>query len=263
VALVATVDGELMTYFSYAHFRFRYEPYPIGLARPLMDGAAYRELLDNYPDHSLFQFIAKQGNKFSLSEKNNPREYEKFVRSNAVWRDFRKWIKSESFIVGIAEALRAQGIDLGYAGAWPLRRRLRKMARSLMRGRLDAGPPNLSARFEFSMLPADGGTVVPHTDAPGKVVTIVVSMVADGEWDPAWGGGTDVNRFKDAQRGFNWANRQASFDEVEVIDTFDFLPNQAVLFIKTFNSWHSVRTMTEPGSKAMRRTLTINIEAEH
>jgi hypothetical protein len=33
------------------------------------------------------------------------------------------------------------------------------------------------------------------------------------------------------------------------------------MFVKTFNSWHSVRPMTGAGSEAMRRTLTINIEA--
>jgi hypothetical protein len=252
-----------MTYFSYANARFRYEPYPIGLVKPLMAESAYRAFLDNYPDLALFQHIPKQGNKFSLSEKNNPKEYEDFVQSNTVWRDFRKWIKGDAFIIEIVDAMRRHGIDLGYEGPLPPRKRLSKTARNLMRGRLDAGPPNLRARFEFSMLPADGGTVKPHTDAPGKVITIVVSMVADGEWDPACGGGTDVNRFKDPQRGFNWTNRQADFEDVDVVDTFEFLPNQAVFFVKTFNSWHSVRPMAVAGSKAMRRTLTINIEAEH
>jgi hypothetical protein len=56
-------------------------------------------------------------------------------------------------------------------------------------------------------------------------------------------------------------NRQAGFDEMEVLDTFPFTPNQAVVFIKTFNSWHSVRPMLGNGSNAMRKTLTINIEA--
>jgi len=251
-----------MTYFSYAHARFRYEPYPIGLVRPVMDESSYRKLLDNYPTLEDFKHMTRLGNKFSLSEKNNPEEYDEFVRNNAVWRDFRKWIKSDSFIVEIMDALRAHGIDLGYGGALPTRKRLGKAARNLMKGRLDVGPPNLSARFEFSMLPADGGTLKPHTDSPGKVVTIVVSMVAEGEWDPACGGGTDVNRFKDPQRSFNWINRQATFEDVEVIDTFDFMPNQAVVFIKTFNSWHSVRPMHKPGSAAMRRTLTINIESD-
>ena len=35
---------------------------------------------------------------------------------------------------------------------------------------------SLEARFEFSALPADGGNIVPHTDAPTKIVTMVVSM---------------------------------------------------------------------------------------
>jgi hypothetical protein len=56
-------------------------------------------------------------------------------------------------------------------------------------------------------------------------------------------------------------NAKAEFGEMEVIDTFDFTPNQAVIFVKTFNSWHSVRPMQGNGSGAMRRTLTINIEA--
>ena len=61
---------------------------------------------------------------------------------------------------------------------------------------------------EFSMLPAAGGYVIPHTDERSKIVTIVVSMMQDGEWDPAYGGGTDVNRPKDITRNFNWMNAQ-------------------------------------------------------
>ena len=63
---------------------------------------------------------------------------------------------------------------------------------------------------EFSMLPAAGGYVIPHTDERSKIVTIVVSMMQDGEWDPAYGGGTDVNRPKDITRNFNWMNARPS-----------------------------------------------------
>jgi hypothetical protein len=56
-------------------------------------------------------------------------------------------------------------------------------------------------------------------------------------------------------------NAQAAFDEMEVLDTFEFTPNQVVVFVKTFNSWHSVQPMTGAGSPLMRKTLTINIEA--
>ena len=47
---------------------------------------------------------------------------------------------------------------------------------------------------------------------------------------------------------------------VVVLDTFAFEPNQAVIFVKTFNSLHSVRPMTAPDRERMRRSLTINIE---
>ena len=113
------------------------------------------------------------------------------------------------------------------------------------------------------MLPVDGGHVLPHTDSPGKIVTLIVSILEDDEWDPAFGGGTDLNRHKDPERSFNRLNRQGRFEDMEVIDTFDFQPNQAVMFVRTFNSWHSVRPMTGTGSSAMRRTLTINIEERH
>jgi UDP-glucose 4-epimerase len=54
---------------------------------------------------------------------------------------------------------------------------------------------------------------------------------------------------------------EAGFEDMDVVDSFAFTPNQAVVFVKTFNSWHSVRPMTGNGSAAMRKTLTINIEA--
>ena len=38
------------------------------------------------------------------------------------------------------------------------------------------------------------------------------------------------------------------------------MPNQCVIFVKTFNSWHAVYPMTGHGSQALRKTLTINIE---
>jgi hypothetical protein len=50
-----------------------------------------------------------------------------------------------------------------------------------------------------------------------------------------------------------------TFEDAEPLHTFDFRPNQCVIFIKTFNSLHCVRPMAGAGSQAMRRTLTINI----
>jgi hypothetical protein len=249
-------------FFRYDHLEFRYEPFPIGLAKPLVDEGGYREMLSGYPDRELFAYLPEIGHKYSLSEKNNPKRYHETIRSRPVWREFHRWLKSDEFIPSVIKALRERHIDLGYKKLPTTTKRLVKLARNAVRGHLDAGRPPLSARFEFSMLPAAGGSVIPHTDSPGKIVTLVVSMVDDGEWDPAFGGGTDVNRPKDVRLAYNELNRQARFEDMEVLDTFEFTPNQGVVFVKTFNSWHSVRPMTGNGSQAMRRTLTINIEAE-
>ena len=80
--------------------------------------------------------------------------------------------------------------------------RLKKLLKNLGAGELGAGA-GCHTRFEFSMLPADGGSVMPHTESPGKIVTLVVSMVRRGRVGSGLGGGTDVNRPKDVRLAFN------------------------------------------------------------
>lgn len=248
---------------SYDHLQLRYEPFPIGLAKPVLDPAAYETLVADYPPLELFQYMPKVGKKYSLSEKNNPDKYKAWIAEHPKWREFHDWVKSREFIAGVLAALKDRGVDLGLKPSVGFGKRLRKLAMNLARGELSAGDPGLTARFEFSMLPADGGSVIPHTDSPGKVITLVVSMMKHGEWDPAFGGGTAINRPRDPRLYYNELNRQAGFDEMETLETFPFEPNQAVIFVKTFNSWHSVLPMQGGGSPTMRKTLTINIEASH
>jgi len=243
-----------MAMFSYDHLTFRYEPFPIGIAKPVLRDEHYRRLLESYPPLELFKNIPKLGNKYSLSERFNPEQYRQFIRYQPDWRALHEWIKSEDFIQGVMDTLLQHHIDLGYRP--PGERDWLKRLKDIRRGR------GLKTRFEFSMLPADGGHIMPHTDAPAKIVTLIVSMVGEGEWQPEFGGGTDVNWPRDPARSYNQLNRQAGFDEVDTLHTYEFTPNQAVIFIKTFNSWHSVRPMGGAGSDAMRRTLTINIERE-
>jgi hypothetical protein len=130
----------------------------------------------------------------------------------------------------------------------------------LKHGRYPNLPPGHEGRFEFSMLPVDGGYILPHTDMPKKLVSFVVPIFEDGEWDRAFGGGTDINCAKDPRHAFNRLNEKLSFDDTEVLHSYPFAANQCLVFIKTFNSLHSVRPMTGTGSTAMRRSLTVNIE---
>jgi hypothetical protein len=249
-------------YFNYDHVHLRYEPFPVGLAKPLMEEDLYRQLVDQYPPTELFKTLPKFGNKYSLSEKYHARQYRQFIRSNPLWRELHAWLKSDDFIYGVLKMLAERHIDLGF-GFSPLSfpERLAKGLRRVAQGKPFIWPPKLTTRFEFSMLPAQGGHVLPHVDNPEKIVTHVVSMLHEDEWKPEYGGGTSINRAKEDRFKYNKINRQAQLEDMEVIDTFPFTPNQAVIFTPTFNSWHSVQRMNADIPGLMRRTLTIVIES--
>jgi hypothetical protein len=241
----------------------RYEPYPLAVLRPAMDPALYDDLCRSFPDTTLFGTIPKYDYKLSLSEKFNSEKYEKFLAEHPSWNRFHSWIKSEDFIRQTVQFLSANNIDLDlpdYLG--PASQKLSNGLGRVLRGKLPLRSGRLRSRFEFSVLKADGGEVAPHTDTPKKIITLVLSMIRDGEWDLKYGGGLDVNRATDNAYAFNWNNRLVPWEKIEVIDTVSFVPNQCVVFVKTFNSLHSVRKMTEKGSNALRKTVTIVIERD-
>ena len=254
------------------HTDFTYAPFPMGVIRPVFHPKVYAEMVESFPPLDAFVYKPALGHKYSLSEVNNPGLYREFVRSTPVWRDFLAEIKSGDFTERWLRLLVDRGIDLGLldqphvprlrhlrSSVGRMRRRQISSAEFARRLRNRPRRTELNTRFEFSMLPASGGNIKPHTDAPQKLITLVFSIVGPGEWDPAWGGGTNMDAPLDERRTFNHMNEQLEFDEVEPFRTFDFEPNQCVVFIKTFNSLHSVPPMTGPEG-VMRRTLTLNIE---
>jgi hypothetical protein len=248
---------------TFENAQMRYEPYPLAIVRPAMEASLYSELVDNFPDIALFGKLHKHDYKNSLSEKFNPKQYHEFLKTNRPWREFYAWVKSDEFITAILSFLKSRNIDIGVDACFaPLRERIEANIKRIGQGYWPRPRPQLRPRFEFSVLKADGGEVAPHTDAPKKIVTLVVTMLKEGEWDPSFGGGLDINRTNDDAYKFNWQNRMVPWDKVEVVESVPFVPNQCMIFIKTFNSLHSVRRMTQTGSKALRRSLTIVIDKD-
>ncbi|MGB0618256.1 MAG: hypothetical protein ACPGVZ_02210 [Myxococcota bacterium] len=240
--------------------RMRYDPFPIGIVRNFIRTELYEDLLDTYPPPEAFIEADNIGRKYTLSEKYNPREYHQWIRTHEAWQSFHDYVKSPDFVVDILDRLLERGIDLGIRYEWSAVKKALFRLRAMAVGGSGLKAARLRPRFEFSALPAQGGSVVPHTDNASKVVTIVVPMVREGEWDPEWGGSTECSRPVDTSRLFNRRNFQLGFEEVKEVVSFPFESNQAILFVKTFNSWHCVRPMTSPDPFAYRRTLTINIE---
>ena len=239
---------------------FVYEPYPIGLAQRVFADDVYTRLVESFPPRDLFEYKQALGHKYSLSEVSHPDRYHAFIHRHESWSAFHRWIKRKQFPYEILDILRARHVDLGLRrSSSAVRDRARRLVDAIRGVGVGSAAP-LSARFEFSMLPAAGGCIKPHTDHPRKIVTLVLAMCAPAEWPPAFEGGTDVMRPRDITRNYNFVNAQLEFDEVEVLRTFAYEPNQCLVFVKTFNSLHAVRPMPGEGSGLMRKTLTVNIE---
>ena len=245
---------------SFEHISFDYEPYPIGIARPALDSGAYADMVANFPDFTTMDERTRLGLKFDLSERRNRRLYDDFVGAHPVWRDLRAYVQKGSFIDDTLAMLRSHRLDLGIRNA-SFFDRLRLGLKNLMKRRPLPAIPTLTARFDFSAMPVTGGHIRPHTDTPEKIVTMVVPILEPDEWDPSYGGGTSVVLPKDRTNLFNQVNSYLDFDQVDELRTYAFEPNQALVFIKTFNSWHAVLPMTGNDPNKLRRSLTINIEA--
>lgn len=242
---------------------FRYDPYPLGVVRPALEPDDYAALADTFPKPEIFGRIPKYDYKLSLSEKFNAEQYRRFIAETEPWRRFHAWIKSDAFIRAVVSVLEANNVDLDLDDCFAsASKQFGRGLQSLSRGRLPSRAPRLRSRFEFSVLRAQGGEVAPHTDTPKKIITLVLSMIKDGEWLESFGGGLEVNKPTDPTYAFNWNNRIVPWDKIETIETIPFVPNQCIVFVKTFNSLHSVKKMNNDGSDALRKTVTIVIERD-
>lgn len=253
--------------FQYQNFVFEYEPYPVGVCREFIAGDLYRQLIEQFPPTELFgDHPDRQSSKKILSELFEPDAYRAFVRRTPVYLELYRYIKSRAFIHDVLNCFERNSIQLNLFNAKitsttlplvvPLYHRIENALQRLRKPK-----SALMARFEFATLPSDGGCIRPHTDAPTKIITLVVSIVQPGEWNPAWKGGTDILRPKDVRRNYNFFNSYLDFDECETLRTIEDVPNQCIMFLKTFNSLHSVPPIQNTGGPVSRRTLTINIEA--
>lgn len=248
-------------FFKAENLRFRYDPFPIGHMVPMVEPSTYAQMTEQWPDKHRFEYLPRLGDKYTLSESCHGREYHQFVRSSPLWSRFDAWIRSPAFVTETMHALQEHHIDLGHReGVTKLRQTIKNL-RALARGRSSHRGARLTGSWEFQMMPSVGGHILPHTDSPGKIVTMTLAIISPNEWDAAWGGGLDVNRPRDIRHAYNQLNEQAAFDDMEIVDTLEFTPNSGVVFIKTFNSWHSVRPMRGKDPNAMRRNIIINIKA--
>ncbi len=240
--------------FEYRKAAFTYEPYPVCYISDFLPTDLYGRLAATFPKTELFEYKPSLGDKYSLAERNNGDKYRSFLAANSDWQNLYSYVKSEKFVHDTLEFLKRSHIDLGLNEFKFTTGRHASLLSRVNR------QTELGARFEFSAMGGSGGCILPHTDHPNKLVTFVISMVGEEGWDQGWGGGTQTCLPKDRTRIYNQMNRYMEFDEVDVVKSYPFLPNQCILFIKTYNSWHQVAPIHSPPGSPLRKTLTINIE---
>ena len=107
------LKGLGLVYFHWENLDLRYEPFPIGLIKPVMDEDVYLSLVDAFPTVDSFVHISEFGSKYSLSEKFNPRKYAEIIIDHPRWREFHRWVKGRAFSQETLGALRQRHIDLG------------------------------------------------------------------------------------------------------------------------------------------------------
>jgi len=257
------------------NFVFDYKPFPIGVAKPFLEPGLYRELASTYPNPAEFApFRVNAGGqvtKFSLSGRTDARLLAGFLDRHPAWRTFYEYLYSAEFMDTLLDHLEHNGLRVLKKRSRGLNRWINRAAPRLAR----AGVPGIeqlihdlprktggvASKLEFSAIPANDGGLLPHTDSPGKIVTLVLAFPEEGEWDPAYGGGTSIVEPLDDREYFNPFNKSLPFEAVDVQRVVEYQPNQAMLFIKTFNSWHAVMPTHGPAG-LWRKTLTVNVMSE-
>ena len=112
--------------------------------------------------------------------------------------------------------------------------------------------------FQISQLPK-GAVVIPHADAPRKLVTLLLYF-RDDDWQDKYGGGTEFYEPIDAERARKWKpTDRIPFSEFKEIGKCGFARNRLAGFVRSPNSYHGVRPIACPEGTS-RRVLLINIK---
>jgi len=219
---------------------------------PLQD---YECLRKTFPGRSWFSDITA-GNKMRFSTDNDPKAFDEFVLHSHVWQQFFKIFTHDSFLADLHNLVRphmSRSRGFFRPRAWRFRDSI------IGEGASRLFPQDIRISFEFSRLEY-GSYVVPHTDAPEKLVSMIF-FFPESDWRTEYGGGTTFYRPKNHDLEHNWFNRKTPFDKLIPVHEFAFEPNCLILFLKSRNSFHGVPHVKMPEGKP-RNSLNLSIVAE-
>jgi len=215
----------------------------------------YEALLDDYPDESNYRFNSEGKMGFRSSE--DPEAVDRYCDAHPDWRKLTDFFGSDAFLEDARQTfaqplLRARG--LAARRPW-INCTRRAVPRNWLRYQLQEP---VRTTFQFSMLPRDAA-VVPHSDAPRKLVSLLLYF-RDRDWQDAWGGGTEFYVPLDPERARRWGpTDRIPFDEFKPIGTTPFSGNRLAGFVRSADSYHGVPPLACPPGRT-RKALLINLK---
>jgi hypothetical protein len=224
------------------------EPFPYFYIDDYLPSDIFQAARQSFPIGEKTDRYNNKKQVFSLHR--NPEAVARFIAETDVWFDLTRFFDSERFISDLNRFLRpalrkARGLE-------GLRRWRRRDRQTLV----PVADVPVTFGYEFSIL-EDGAYLEPHTDAPAKLVSLLLYF-ADDDWRPEFGGTTDVCRAKNPAQDRNWMNRSLGFGETETVFSSAFKPNRLFGFIKSENSLHSVSPLA-CGPDRKRLSFNFNV----
>jgi hypothetical protein len=215
----------------------------------------YERLLASYPDESNYRFNSEGKMGFRSSE--DPEAIARYCDAHPEWRQLVDFFGSDRFLTDLrATFAKPLTQARGWAGYRPwLNCTTRKPPKNPLRYQLQEP---VKTTFQFSMLPRDG-VVLPHSDAPRKLVSLLLYF-REPDWQDAWGGGTDFYAPLDPERARAWgATDRIPFEEFKTIGSTSFVANRLAGFVRCSHSYHGVPPLSCPPGRT-RKALLINVK---
>jgi len=215
----------------------------------------YESLLASFPEDSRYTY--NQEGKMGFRSSEDPEAVERFAAAHPEWQRLVEFFGSDAFLYDARETLAEALVNArALSGRKPwVNCTRREVPNNWLRYLLQEP---VRTTYQFSLLPRDGA-VVPHADAPRKLVSLLLYF-RDPDWMDAWGGGTEFYVPLDPAKARKWGpTDRIPFEEFKTIGTTEFRGNRLAGFVRSANSHHGVQPVACPTGMA-RKALLINIK---
>jgi len=244
---------------------FEYYPFPHGISNNVIEEDFYKRINLEFPETNELKILENQkGNykfyKYALSSKNDKEKFNKILSSKKNLRKFVNYLLSYDFKAYLIDILKKNNIEFGIEIKKPtIIRIFKSWLKKIIPNFFTKLEQDIEVAVELSSIPIKGGMIKPHSDSQHKLASIVIPIL-DDHWKDEYEGGTNFLKVKKNDQSFNFTNKTIEFDQTEIIKTIPFVKNQLLIFIKTYNSLHSVGPLKGKNEKIFRKSLTITVE---